>query len=186
LVGIDGEQKMSKSHGNYIGVSEPPDEMFGKVMSIPDDLMVAYFSLLTGASRHEVEALAEGLRTGEVHPARAKRDLAQRIVSLYHGAAAAAAALERFDRVFKQRDLPEDMPEVSLPPEAVRDGRVWLPRLLVLVGLAASHSEARRLMEQGGVRLNDDVVNDPQVELEAQTVRGAVLQVGRRKFVRLK
>ncbi|MFH1833854.1 MAG: tyrosine--tRNA ligase [bacterium] len=185
LVGIDGEQKMSKTYGNYIGVNDPPAEMFGKVMSIPDELMVTYWSLLTGAGRHEVEALERGLGDGTYHPAQAKRDLAERLVGLYHSSTLATQARAGFDRVFKEKDRPEVVPDASIPVEAVRAGKVWLPRLLTGLGLASSNGDARRLVEQGGVRLDDEVVEHPEAEYDAESLRGAVLQVGKRKFVRL-
>lgn len=185
LVGTDGEQKMSKTYGNYIGVDDPPDEMFGKVMSIPDELMVTYYSLLTGAGRLEVQALERGLQDGSYHPAQAKRDLAEKLVDLYHSSALAAQARVHFDRVFREKERPEVVPEAAVPAEAVREGRVWLPRLLTGLGLASSNGEARRLVEQGGVRLDDTVLEDPGAEFDPATLRGAVLQVGKRKFVRL-
>lgn len=185
LVGTDGEQKMSKTYGNYIGVDDDPEDMFGKVMSIPDDLMVTYLSLLTGARRREVEAFEHGLQEGSYHPAQAKRDLAERIVGLYHSPDRAAQARAQFDRVFKDRDRPEAIPEVALPAEAIREGRVWLPRLLTALGLASSNGEARRLIEQGGVKLDDTVLGDPGAELDPAALHGAVLQVGKRKFVRI-
>ncbi len=185
LVGTDGEQKMSKTYGNYIGVDDDPEDMFGKVMSIPDDLMVTYLSLLTGAGRREVEAFERGLQEGGYHPAQAKRDLAEKIVTLYHSADRAALARAHFDRVFKEKDRPEAIPEVALPQEAIREGRVWLPRLLTALGLASSNGEARRLIEQGGVKLGDTVLLDPGAELDPASLHGAVLQVGKRKFVRI-
>jgi tyrosyl-tRNA synthetase len=185
LVGTDGEQKMSKTYGNYIGVNDHPDEMFGKMMSIPDELMVTYCSLLTDAGRREVEALERGLEDGTYHPAQAKRDLAEKLVSLYHSATLAAEARVRFDRVFREKERPEVLPESPVPPEAVRNGMVWLPRLLTGLGLASSNSEARRLVEQGGVRLDDTVLEDPEAEFDPATLGGAVLQVGKRKFLRL-
>lgn len=185
LVGTDGEQKMSKSTGNYIGVNDPPNEMFGKVMSIPDSLMVTYWSLLTGASKREVESIERRLSSSEYHPAAAKRDLAERLVGLYHSAEVAVEARGYFDRVFKEKDRPESIPESILPPETIQNGTVWLPRLLTALGLAGSNGEARRLVEQGGVRLNDVLLSDPGVELLPGDVRGSVLQVGKRKFVRI-
>jgi tyrosyl-tRNA synthetase len=185
LVGTDGEQKMSKTYGNYIGVNDAPDDMFGKVMSIPDDLMVTYLSLLTGAKRREVEAFELGLREGAYHPAQAKRDLAEKIVGLYHSPDLATEARAHFDRVFKEKDRPETIAEATLPTEAVRDGRVWLPRLLTSLGLASSNGEARRLVEQGGVKLDDAVLLDAGAEFDPASLRGVVLQVGKRKFVRI-
>ena len=186
LVGTDGEQKMSKTYGNYVGVSDTPGDMFGKLMSIPDELMITYMSLVTGATVREVEAFQSGLADGSYHPAQAKRDLAERVVRLYHGAEAASAARAGFDRVFKEKDQPEDIPETPLPAECVRDGRVWLPRLLTETGLVASNGEARRLIEQGGVRVDDRVVSDTSAEFEPAALSGAVVQVGKRKFLRIR
>jgi tyrosyl-tRNA synthetase len=185
LVGTDGDQKMSKSYGNYIGVNDLPDDMFGKVMSIPDGLMVTYWELLSGAGRREVEAIGRSLDDGGLHPAQAKRDLAERLVSLYHGVEAAAAARAGFDRVFREKDLPEIVPEAALPGDLVRDGRVWLPRLLTSLGLAASNGEARRLIEQGGVKMDEVVVADAAAEFEPDSLHGVVLQVGKRRFLRI-
>jgi tyrosyl-tRNA synthetase len=185
LVGTDGEQKMSKSYGNYIGVHDSPDDMFGKVMSIPDGLMVTYCELLSGASRREVETLGRCLADGSLHPAQAKRDLAEQLVSLYHSVEAAAAARAQFDRVFKEKDRPEVIPEVALTDDIVKEGRVWLPRLLTGLGLAASNGEARRLVEQGGVKMDDVVLVDPAAEFEPEALHGVVLQVGKRRFLRV-
>jgi len=183
---LDGEQKMSKSYGNYVGVGDPPGDMFGKLMSIPDELMVTYMSLVTGATVREVEIFQQGLTDGSYHPAQAKRDLAERVVRLYHGAEAALAARAGFDRVFKEKDRPEDIPEMALPAGAVHDGRVWLPRLLTETGLVSSNGEARRIIEQGGVRVDDQVVTDAGAEFEPAALVGAVLQVGKRKFLRVR
>ncbi|MCL4367663.1 MAG: tyrosine--tRNA ligase [Actinobacteria bacterium] len=185
LLGTDGEQKMSKSYGNYVGVNDSPDEMFGKVMSIPDTLMVTYTELLSGATKREVENLERSLRDGSLHPAQAKRNLAERLVTLYHGAAAAAAARSGFDRVFKEKECPEVIQEVGISADMLRDGRVWLPRLLTGLGLAGSNGEARRLIEQGGVKIEYVVQGDASAELEAGSLHGAVLQVGKRKFLRI-
>ena len=185
LVGTDGEQKMSKTYGNYVGVSDEPGDMFGKLMSIPDELMVTYMSLVTDASVRDVEALHKGLADGSYHPAQAKRDLAERVVRIYHGADAAQTARAGFDRVFREKDRPEDIPEMRLPAGAVRDGKVWLPRLLTETGLVASNGEARRLIEQGGVRIDDQVAGDPGAEFDPAALPGVVLQVGKRRFLRL-
>lgn len=185
LVGLDGEQKMSKSYGNYVGVHDAPEEMFGKIMSMPDSLMEMYWSLLTGAGRREVESIERRLESGEYHPAAAKRDLAERLVTLYHSGGAAAGARAYFDRVFREKDRPEDIPEASVPAEVVQNGLVWLPRLLTALSLASSNGEARRLIEQGGVKLNDETVRDPSVELDLSALRGTVVQVGKRKFMRI-
>jgi tyrosyl-tRNA synthetase len=185
LVGLDGEQKMSKSYGNYVGVHDAPDEMFGKIMSIPDSLMVMYLSLLTGAGRREVESIEQRLESGEYHPAEAKRDLAERLVTLYHSHESAEGARAHFDRVFREKEQPAEIVEASVPDGVVQNGLVWLPRLLTALGLASSNGEARRLIEQGGVKLNDETVQDPSVELDLSALRGTVVQVGKRKFMRI-
>lgn len=185
LVGTDGVQKMSKSYGNYVGVDDAAEDMFGKVMSIPDSLMASYWTLLTGAGHKEVEDVQARLASGEYHPAEAKRDLASRIVTLYHGPTAADSARAHFDRVFREKERPEDLVECTLPAAAIRSGVVWLPRLLVEMGLASSNADARRLIEQGGVRLDGEVVASATMELEPERLRGAVLQAGRRRFIRI-
>ena len=184
LVGLDGEKKMSQSLGNYVGITEPPGEMFGKLMSLPDRLMADYFRLTTDLRGPEVDAITAAIEDGTLHPAQAKRRLAGEVVRMYHGAEAAAEARATFDRVHRDRALPEDVAEFEVPDDLVQDGTVWLPRLLATAGLAASNGEARRLIAQGGVRLDNEPVDAE--ELPAGAVRGRVLQVGRRRFVRLR
>ncbi|MBC7336890.1 MAG: tyrosine--tRNA ligase, partial [Clostridia bacterium] len=183
LEGLDGVQKMSKTLGNYIGVSEAPGEMYGKTMSLPDELILRYFELVTPVPLEELAAIRADLANGSLHPRDAKMRLAREIVTFYHGPEAAQQAEEDFRRVFQQRELPHEVPEIALSRDDTDGGRVWLPRLLVLTGLAASTSEARRLVQQGGVRLNHRRVEDPDVEIE---LSGEVLvQVGKRKFARV-
>ncbi|MGH2704030.1 MAG: tyrosine--tRNA ligase [Actinomycetota bacterium] len=184
LEGTDGVQKMSQSLGNYIGITEAPDEIFGKVMRVPDGLMTKYFQLTTGLAAFQVDQIAEGLSSGRLHPAEAKRRLGWELVKMYHGEEAAEEARERFDRVHRSQDLPEEIPEASVPESSVRAGRVYLPRLLSDLGLASSNSEGRRLIAQGGVRLDLEVVLEEEVGREE--LAGKVLQVGRRSFVRLR
>lgn len=183
LEGLDGVQKMSKTLGNYIGVSEAPGEMYGKTMSLPDELILRYFELVTPVPLEELAAIRADLANGSLHPRDAKMRLAREIVTFYHGPEAAQQAEEDFRRVFQQRELPHEVPQIALSRDDTDGGRVWLPRLLVLTGLAASTSEARRLVQQGGVRLNHRRVEDPDVEIE---LSGEVLvQVGKRKFARV-
>jgi tyrosyl-tRNA synthetase len=170
LVGTDGVQKMSKSYGNYVGVTEAPEEMFGKLMSIPDDVMDDYWLLLLG----------EELDRGR-HPGEAKRELGRRLVDRFHGAGAGAAAEERFDRVHLRRELPDEIPTVSVDADG---GEVHLPHLLSSeFGLSAS--EARRLIQQGGVRIGGDVVEPGRLDMPAGELAGKVVQVGKRRFVRV-
>jgi tyrosyl-tRNA synthetase len=185
LVGTDGEQKMSKSYGNYVGVSDEPTDMFGKIMSIPDTVMLTYWSLLTGAGKREVDDIERRLAVGEYHPAVAKRDLAERLVTLYHSVEAANDARAHFDRVFKDRNNPDEILVVTLPEEAIQDGLIWVPRLLTVLGLTTSNGEAKRLMEQGGVKLQGEVLREPNASLDPVMLHDVVLQVGKRKFVRV-
>lgn len=185
LIGLDGEKKMSKSLGNYVGIAEPPDQMFGKIMSIPDTLMQDYFELATDVPLDEVAALLRDARSGHVNPKDVKRRLAREIVTIYHGDDAARAADEEFERVHARHELPTDMPEVVLPGDAIRNGSVWICRLLVAVGLAKGTGEARRLVEQGGVYINGEKVPQPSAEFNPASLVGAVVQVGNRHFVRI-
>jgi tyrosyl-tRNA synthetase len=180
LEGTDGVQKMSKSYGNYIGLTDEPDDMFGKVMSIPDILVPKYFRLCTALPIDEVETIERGLASGAEHPNLVKRRLAREIVSLYHGPESAIPAEGAFDRLFKEHRAPDDVPEV----EVDFADEVYLPGLLCELGLVSSAGEGRRMIDQGGVRLDGD-----QVELRAYTcmrarVEGALLQVGKRRFAR--
>ncbi len=177
LIGTDGSNKMSQSLGNYIGIEEPPDEMFGKVMSIPDHLLEQYFTLATEAS--DVEAIAAGLADGTLHPGATKRRLGRDIVTLYHSEEAASAAEAAFDRVFKRGETPLEVEEFPLDEE----GEVWLPALLAAAGLVASNSEGRRMIAQGAVRLDGERVEEEQ--LPASGLTGRVVQVGKRRYVRL-
>ena len=186
LIGLDGEEKMSKSLGNYIGITEPPDQMFGKVMSLPDNLMVSYFELCTDVPMDEVRDIAVGLNEGRLHPMEVKRRLAREIVTIYHSAEAAHEADREFLRVFSQRELPEEMPEVEVPADIVKDGRVWLPRLLSSTGLVSSNNEGRRMIQQGAVEMNGERIADPNAELEVQSLKGAVIRVGKLKFARIR
>lgn len=176
LRGTDGERKMSKTYDNYVGLTMEPAEMFGRTMSIPDTLLAEWIELTTGAGREE---RSEWRRQAEADPLAAKRRLAERLVARYHGSAAAEAARDAFDRVHRERDEPDDMPAVRLTAD--RKG-LWIGHALKRSGLTASSSEARRLIEQGGVRLDGEIVSDT----DCHVPRGShVLQRGRRKFVRL-
>jgi tyrosyl-tRNA synthetase len=187
LVGTDGVQKMSQSLGNYVGITEGPDDMFGKLVRVPDELIAEYRRLTLDffADPAEADRVADGLSTGALNPWGEKRRMAREVVDLYHGAGAGAAAEARFETIHRDRDVPDDVEERPIPEETVRDGRVWLPRLLADLGLADSNSAGQRLIEQGGVRLDGEVVADPRSERALAELRGAILQVSRRRFVRL-
>ena len=185
LVGLDGTRVMGQSLGNYVGISEPPEEMFGKLMRVPDQLIGQYLELCTALDPGEVRSLEDAIVDGSLRPDVAKRRMAREVVGLYHGADLATAAEERFDRVFRQHEIPSDVPEAALPASLAGKERVWLPRHLAELGLASSNADARRQIEQGGVRIDGERVMDPNLEVSAKDVAGRVLQVGRRKFVRL-
>jgi tyrosyl-tRNA synthetase len=187
LVGTDGVVKMSQSVGNYIGITDPPDEMFGKLARVPDELIGDYRLLTLDFFRDppEAERVEKGLADGSLDPWAEKRRLAREVVDLYQGDGAGAAAEARFDRVHRERELPEEIPEVAIPPDVIVEGSVYLPALLALLGLADSNSHARRLIEQGGVRLGGEPVSGDALELPVAELRGRVLQVGRRGFARL-
>ena len=167
LVGTDGAMKMSKSLGNYIGVTDPPNEMFGKVMNIPDHLMPDYYSLLLDRSMPDAE------------PVEQKRELARSIVRMFHGEDAAAEAERTFDAVVR-RQVPERVPEVELSG----DGEIWIVDLITLAGFASTNGEARRFIRGGAVRLDGEVIGDETLSLEPGNVIGKVLQVGKRRYAR--
>ena len=184
LEGLDGVQKMSKSLGNYIGIDEPPGEMYGKTMSLPDELMLRYFELVTPVSLEELREIAAGLQEGGLHPRDVKMRLAREIVGFYHGKEAAAEAEKEFVRVFQQKELPEEMQEFALAKEELENGSIWLPRLMLLAGLAGSTSEGRRLIQQGAVKVDGVRISDPGYHLFPAD--GMVIRSGKRRFVRLK
>jgi len=186
LEGLDGVQKMSKSLGNSVGITEPPTEQFGKVMSLPDALMPRYFALTTGWDPDRVADVTRRLAAGELAPVDAKRLLARTIVGLYHGDPAAAAAEQEFDRVFREHAAPSEVPEYRLDTAALPPGPVRLDRLLHDSGLAASNREARRLIQGRGVRRDGEVIEDPELALPVEALDGSVLQVGRKKWVRIR
>lgn len=180
IEGIDGVQKMSKSYGNYIGLTDAPDDMFGKVMSIPDELMVKYYRLATPVPVDEIDRLESALTAGTEHPNAVKRRLAREIVALYRGPDASVAAEEAFDRVFKRGEAPVDIAEVRV---AIAE-TVYLPGLLKEMGLVASANEGRRHIDQDAVRIDGDPVSPGTYELSREAVEGRVVQVGKRRYAR--
>jgi tyrosyl-tRNA synthetase len=182
LEGLDGVKKMSKSVGNYVGISEPPAEQFGKLMSIPDPLMPRYFALTTGWGPDRVAEVTTALADGSLAPVAAKRLLGRTIADLYHGPGAGEAAEAEFDRVFKAGSVPTDVPDRDV---ARSEFPMRLARLLAVAGLVESNKEGRRKIEQGGVRLAGEKVSDPDLELDADAVDGRTLQVGKRAWARV-
>ncbi len=175
LVGLDGTEKMSKSKGNYIGVTDEPNDMFGKVMSIPDTLMQNYFTLLTDLPAREIDVLVDPDRT---HPKQAKVQLGKLIVTQYHGHTSADVAAEEFDRVFAQRNVPADMEEIR-----VTAAQMGIIELVVAAGFAKSNGEARRLITQNAVSIDEKKIADPNAQVKLKP--GQVLKVGKRRFGRI-
>ncbi len=180
LVGLDGKQRMSKSASNHIGISEPPDEQYGKAMSIPDAVLIDYFMLGTNVPAEAVDRLAAALRDRALHPMEAKQRLAHAIVAEWHGTAAADAAADQFARVFSQHEAPPDIPEYALA-FAARAATVDIVDLLADAGVAPSKAEARRLLAQGGVHLDGERVDAAEITVHP----GSVLKVGKRRWLRL-
>jgi tyrosyl-tRNA synthetase len=181
LVGLDGSRKMSKSLGNYIGITEPPDDIFGKVMSISDELMWSYYDLLTDVPSAELRLLRAAVESGKRHPMEVKMDLARRIVSDFHGAAAGQQAAESFQRVFRDREAPDEAPVRRLP----RGEKKKLAALLAEAGLAPSRSEAERLIKQGGVEIDGARVEDVRQEVDLSGPTAFLLRAGKKKFLRI-
>ncbi len=178
LEGLDGVQKMSKSLGNYIGISEAPSEMYGKAMSIPDELMMRYFMLVTDMSIEEQKQLGKDLESGVAHPRDVKMKLAHTIVRLYHGEEAANFGQEEFVRVFQKHAMPTDIPEYKV---AFTEEPVFVPQLLSDAGLTASNGEARRSIKAGAFKIDGEKCNEEHIVLKD----GMVLQVGKRKFIKI-
>ena len=183
LPGLDGVEKMSKSLGNYVGLTDEPNDMFGKLMSIPDDLLPEYYRLLLDTPEPEWRQIAADMAAGGAHPREVKADLAERIVAQYHTPEQAAEAREEFGRIFAQGELPADLPVVAIRSSELEEGKLWLPKLLKTCGLVASTSEGRRMIEQGAVSLDQERCSDAAAEVEVRT--GMVLQVGKRRFARV-
>ncbi len=179
LVGTDGVEKMSQSLGNYVGITDPPDQMFGKTMSIPDELMLQWFELATAVDIGEIEAIRSGLESGSAHPGQVKRRLAREIISLYYSDGQATAAEAAFDQIFRSGDVPDEVAEHPLPDE----DPVSLPHVIADAGLTKSIGEARRLIDQGAVKVDGEKVAG--YEVPRAMVAGEVVQVGKRRFVRL-
>ena len=183
LVGTDGVQKMSQSLGNYIGIRDDAGDMFGKLMSVPDSLLGSYAALAAGLDDDAVQRVEAAVAAGGPGAGEAKRSVARAAVGLYHGGAAATEAEAGFDRMFRDHAAPDEVPEAAIARDAVDGDDVYLPALLASLGFASSRSDARRLIGQGGVKVNGEAVGAEKVPLEA--LQGALLQVGKRRFVRL-
>jgi tyrosyl-tRNA synthetase len=181
LTGTDGKAKMSKSLGNYVGINEPAKDMFGKIMSIPDEIMPDYFKLLTDIPLKEIDGLFVGLKDGSIHPKEVKRKLAEEIVRMYHNDEAAKKESAEFDRVFRDKEMPEDIPEISMSKLEIKDGKIWVIKLLLTAGIVSSKNEAIRLFEQGGVTVNGNKITGADIE----AVENTIIKAGKRRYIKL-
>jgi tyrosyl-tRNA synthetase len=180
LPGTDGTEKMSKSLDNYIGINEPPRQIYGKTLSIPDNLIYDYFLLGTNISQTDLNTIKDQLSKPTTNPRDTKRRLARELVALYHGAEEATAAEQEFDRIFVKKDLPDEVPELSIPLETTE---LNIIKLLTESKLVASNGEARRMIEQGGVSVNGERVSDYNATVSLQY--SVILKVGKRRFLKV-
>jgi tyrosyl-tRNA synthetase len=185
LEGLDGVAKMSKSLGNYIGVTESPSQIYGKTMSIPDSLMMKYYELLSGLTKYEIDKIRDGLKNNLLHPRDVKKRLARIFVATFHNEKAADDAEREFEKVFREGGSPENIPVVNISSKELEpDKNIWLPKAIVLAGGAPSSSEASRIVEQGGVEVNGEIIKDKKARIK---IAGEVsLRVGKRKFFKLR
>ena len=185
LEGTDGVRKMSKSYGNYIGLTDDPNDMFGKVMNIPDELMVKYYRLASTESVAKIDEIEAGLAADELHPNKVKRALARNIVAAYYDEAAAEAAEADFDLKFKAHGFPADAPVFDADLTPGEDGMVYFAKVIVDAGAAQSVSAARRLIDEGAVRVNGEALAAKSYNLASESLKGAEVQVGKKKFFKL-
>lgn len=185
LVGTDGTEKMSQSLGNYVSVIDTPNDIYGKTMSIPDELIANWFELATDVPMPEVRQMDAAMKAGTMNPRDAKRRLAREIVALYHSAEAAQAADDFFIETFSKRNQPVEAEEATIPQEAIVEGTVGLAQLIVLLDLAKSNGDAKRLMQSGAVSLEGEKANDPSHRYSPESLRGKVLKVGKHQFRKL-
>ena len=185
LVGLDGVNKMSKSLGNYIGVSEPPNEIFGKVMSIPDSIMIDYFNLLTLLTKDEISKIKENIENGNLNPSIAKRKLAVNIIKNLYDPASAENAEINFNRIFKDKEAPEQIDEFTINKKDYPSGKIKAVSLLTSSGLCSSNSDAKRVMEQGGLKIGSSKVADINAELDLEEINSQIIQKGKRYFLKI-
>lgn len=183
LEGTDGIKKMSKSVGNYIGINESPNEMYGKIMSLPDKLIIRYFELVSDIHPDEIEDMKQMLSKSEVNPRDLKMKLAREVVGLYYGTDEAKSAENHFVSVFQQKALPTEIEEITISLDQLTDNKIWLPKLIALIKFAPSTSEAKRLIEQGSVKINEVKFDKPSMEVEIKN--NDIIQVGKRKFAKI-
>jgi len=180
LEGTDGVNKMSKTYGNYVGIDEPPDVIFGKLMSISDELMLKYYELLSDISIDELKKLKEGIKNGTIHPKDAKINFAKEIITRFHSGEASKRAHENFERMFRDKEVPEDIEVMRLKKDAVEK---WLPKFLNNIGMVSSTSEGKRMIQQGGVYINGSKATNEEISFEGASE--LIIRVGKRKYKKI-
>lgn len=184
LEGLDGTEKMSKSLNNYIGIKEKPTEMYGKVMSLPDDLIVRYFELVTNVGLDKIEKIKKDIEVNKVNPMDYKKELAHTIVKEFHGEKKAKKAAQEFENIFSKGNLPEDIPEIEISADDLEDGKLWIVKLVAATGMVDSNSEARRMIKQGAVRIDDKKYK--KINLDIEIKDKMIIQIGKRRFAKIK
>ncbi len=186
LVGLDGTNKMSKSLNNYIGIDEKPSDIFGKVMSISDELMYVYYDLVTDVPKEEIHRLKTGMFDGTIHPKEIKVNLAKNICSQFYNDEVAEKSLQEFNTIFVKKDVPDEVEEFKVDKSMLNeDGTLWIVKIMVEAKMAKSNGDARRLIEGGGVSLDGEKINDPDVNLDLNFKKEGILKVGKRRFVKI-
>jgi len=180
LVGTDGSEKMSKSLGNYIGIDDPPDQIYGKTMSIPDHLIVDYYKLATDIDSSEIAEVEKRLESPDINPMELKKRLAWKIVEIYHGKDEADSASDGFEKQFSRREVPDEMPDLVI--EFDRDGKAWLPKVVRDSGVVNSNSAAIRMIKQGGIKINGDTVDDKDYYISDENI---VIKIGKKNYFRI-
>ncbi len=181
LEGLDGVNKMSKSLGNYIGITDTADDIYGKILSVSDELMFRYYDLLSDLTTEQIASLKSDMDAGAMHPKDVKKKLARELTARFYGAESSLRAEENFERIFKKHDLPEDIAELEV---AADEPAIWLPRLLTIAGMVSGTGEGRRMIAQGAVTVDGEKVTD--VETKVQSSAAVLLKVGKRRFCRIK
>ena len=184
IEGTDGVEKMSKSLGNYIGINESPSDMYGKIMSIPDKLILTYFRLLTDVSNEDIEQISRNMRGKQIHPRDIKKRLAKEIVKIYHGYLLANKAEEHFEQVFQDKLVPKNIPSLIVSSNELKEKRLWIVKLIKKTKLLNSTGEVIRIIEQGGIRINNMKITKPNTDLIIE--EGDILRVGKLHFYRIK
>jgi len=184
IEGTDGVEKMSKSLGNYIGIYEKPDEMYGKIMSIPDKLMVAYFRLLTDVPETELDKIEKSLQENQIHPRDIKKRLAREIVTIYHGYSLASESENRFEHVFREKMDPQNAQNLLISSDELKEGKLWIVKLVKMTELLNSTGEVIRIIKQGGIKINHKKITNANIDLPIKD--GDILRIGKLNFFRIK